>query len=97
MNSFKPFLFLFFWLSGVQIVSGQSISDKFLVKPYLQYGSQTGIFVLWETSEPASTQVEFGEARFLAKKVELDQQVSLQGFRQMHEVSLAPRNAHKTL
>lgn len=89
MTSFKPYLFLFLWLSGVQIVFGQSISEKFLVKPYLQYGSQTGMFVLWETSEPATTQVEFGEARYLAKKVELDQQVSLQGFRQMHEVSLA--------
>ena len=51
MTSFKSYLFLFLWLSGVQIVLGQSISETFLVKPYLQYGSQTGIFVLWETIE----------------------------------------------
>jgi predicted phosphodiesterase len=88
MTSFKPFLFLFFWLSGVQIVSGQSISEKFLVKPYLQFGSQTGMFVLWETKVAATTLVEFGEARFLVKKALLDQQVTVNGLRQMHEVEL---------
>jgi predicted phosphodiesterase len=88
MTSFKPFLFLFFWLSGAQIVSGQSISEKFLVKPYLQFGSQPGMFVLWETKVAATTLVEFGEARFLVKKALLDQQVTVNGLRQMHEVEL---------
>ncbi|MFM7089212.1 MAG: metallophosphoesterase, partial [Bacteroidota bacterium] len=80
---------VFIFLLSVPFLSGQSNQNQFLVKPYLQFGSQTGIYVLWETSQPASTLVEFGEARLLVKKAVLDQQASLSGFRQMHEVSLS--------
>ncbi len=66
----------------------QSGDDFFLVKPYLQFGSQTGMFVLWETKNAATTKVEFGEARPLVKSALLDQEVTLSGFRQMHEVAL---------
>jgi len=89
MNSFKTYFPLFIFLLSVPFLSGQSNQNQFLVKPYLQFGSQTGIYVLWETSQPASTLVEFGEARLLVKKAVLDQQASLSGFRQMHEVSLS--------
>jgi len=46
------------------------------------------MFVLWETKNAATTKVEFGEARPLVKSALLDQEVTLSGFRQMHEVAL---------
>jgi predicted phosphodiesterase len=88
MTAFNPYYLFLIFLFSKQFSMAQSNQDKFLVKPYLQYGSQTGIYILWETSQSASTLVEFGEARFLANKAVLDQQVSLKGLRQMHEVAL---------
>ena len=68
MTSFKPYLFLFLWLSGVQIVFGQSISEKFLVKPYLQHGSQTGIFVCGKLVGPPPPQLNLERPDILQKK-----------------------------
>ena len=66
-------------------------SDKdslLLVQPYLQFGTQTGMHVLWETAVPATTTVMYGEARLGAEKAVLDDTVRLNGYRYMHEVPL---------
>lgn len=64
-------------------------ADLLLVKPYLQFSTQTSMFVLWETKEPAGTTVFFGEARAGVKKAVLDQTATLEGYRNMHEVQLS--------
>jgi predicted phosphodiesterase len=66
---------------------GQSEAG-FLVKPYLQFSTQTGMYVLWETKAPATTLVCYGEARLHAQSPSLDQQAGLHGTRSMHEVLL---------
>jgi hypothetical protein len=33
---------------------------RFVVEPYLQYVTRTGITVMWETEEPATATVEYG-------------------------------------
>lgn len=88
MGSFKRYFLSFFYLCSFQYSFSQVSEEPFLVKPYLQSGSQTGMFVLWETKNAATTKVEYGEARPLVKTALLDQEVTLTGFRQMHEVSL---------
>lgn len=88
MGSVKGYFLSFFCLSIFQYSFSQISEETFLVKPYLQSGSQTGMFVLWETKNPSTTKVEFGEARPLVKSALLDQEVTLTGFRQMHEVAL---------
>ncbi|OQP54554.1 hypothetical protein A4H97_21535 [Niastella yeongjuensis] len=39
---------------------------RFIVKPYLQFATQTGITILWETSEPGKSWVEYGPALYNA-------------------------------
>jgi len=56
--------------------------SDFLVKPYLQFATQTSISILWETRNEASSSVEFGEA------VPLKQVAALKGKRTLHEVKL---------
>jgi predicted phosphodiesterase len=63
--------------------------EAFLVAPYLQFSTQTGMYVLWETRDLASTRVDFGEARAQVTRAVLDRSASLPGNRQMHEVLLA--------
>ena len=60
----------------------------FLIKPYLQYSTQTEMSVLWETTHPASSLIEFGKGRFDTGKAILDQQVSDGKLKQMHELAL---------
>jgi predicted phosphodiesterase len=35
---------------------------KFLIEPYLQYPTQTGITIMWETSQPGTTVLHYSEA-----------------------------------
>lgn len=46
---------------------------SFLVKPYLQWSSQTTMTVKWETSEPVQGYVEFGKAELGVKRPTLSQ------------------------
>lgn len=55
---------------------------NFVVKPYLQYGTQNGMTVMWRTSQPGSTIVHHGED-FSCKK-----SVTVGGNREMHEVRI---------
>ncbi|MFM9951950.1 MAG: metallophosphoesterase [Saprospiraceae bacterium] len=62
--------------------------DEFLVKPYLQFSTQTGMYILWETKAAATSRVDFGEARPDVEKAMLDRSAALDGTRLMHEVFL---------
>ncbi|MGD8778475.1 MAG: metallophosphoesterase [Ignavibacteria bacterium] len=54
----------------------------FLVKPYLQFATQTGIKILWETNKKSSSKLLFGENDSLSGTIGID------GVRKMHEVEL---------
>lgn len=83
------FFFLFTLLcTGLISAQNNGAETKFLVQPYLQFSTQQGMYVLWETKEPASTLVQFGEARSNVEKAVLDREVRLEGTRLMHEVLL---------
>lgn len=62
--------------------------DSFLVKPYLQFATQNSIYVLWETTSPASSKVLYGEALEKANAPNLSQVVELDGTRLLHEIKL---------
>ena len=62
--------------------------DSFLVKPYLQFATQNSIYVLWETTAPATTVVEYGRALEMAESPNLSQRIELDGQRLLHEVQL---------
>lgn len=62
---------IFAWIFIPFAVSGQD--SLFLVKPYLQYATQTGIRVHWETTAPAEGYVLFGPALPNSGKAILDQ------------------------
>lgn len=66
----------------------QADSDSFLIKPYLQWGTQTSMTVLWETTYPATTSVEYGEAMDSASEPNLNQRTNLNDTRLLHEVPL---------
>ena len=82
------FAFLTSFLLGVFALSAQEPIDSFLVKPYLQWGTQTSMTVLWETSSTATTVVEYGAAEVQASEPNLSQRQTLSGTRQLHEVTL---------
>ncbi|PCE66189.1 metallophosphoesterase [Sediminicola luteus] len=79
-----------FW--GILFVLGmfglQAQTDSLLVKPYLQYATQNSIHVLWETTAPASTLVEYGEAQLDAVAPNLSLKATLAGNRLLHEVPI---------
>lgn len=76
-------------LLGLPMVQAQPVvPDSFLVKPYLQFGTQKSMHILWETTSDASTQVEYGEAQLKAREVNLPDIVRLDGTRRLHEVKL---------
>lgn len=62
---------------------------SFLVAPYLQFSTQNSISVLWETSEPASTYIRYGEAKLGVEQPPMPFEIELSGVRQMHEVQLS--------
>jgi acid phosphatase type 7 len=85
--SFKSIL-LFVVSSMLPVfISGQS-DTGFLVKPYLQFSTQTGMYILWETHKKATTKVEYGEATKNAFKANLSMTAAIKGNRTLHEVSL---------
>ena len=85
--SFKSIL-LFVVSSMLPVfISGQS-DTGFLVKPYLQFSTQTGMYILWETHKKATTKVEYGEATKNAFKANLSMTAAIKGNRTLHEVLL---------
>lgn len=82
------FLLLFLLLNGGLLRAQSTNESKFLVQPYLQFSTQEGMYVLWETKEPATSLVQFGEARANVPQAVLDREVRLEGQRLMHEVLL---------
>ncbi len=58
----------------------------FRVAPYLQFGTKHSMAILWETSEPATTRVEYGESRLGDTAPNLSQSIVLPDTRTMHEV-----------
>jgi len=81
------FLFLAFCCLPVSLLA-QATADSFLVKPYLQWGTQTSMTVLWETTNPATATVEYGEALDRASEPNLSQRKKVEDNRHLHEVSL---------
>lgn len=69
-------------------LNSQHLADSFLVKPYLQFATQESIHVLWETTAPASTVVQYGEALPNAQEPNLSLTKMLEGNRTLHEVQL---------
>ena len=82
-------LFLLVSLGVLNVQAQQTAeADSFLVKPYLQWSTKASMHVLWETTAPATTTVEYGEAQLKAKEPNLSRKVNLDGERLMHEVKL---------
>lgn len=69
-------------------VEEQEPAGEFQVKPYLQFGTQTSMVVMWETEIEASTRVEFGEALLNSGEPVLSQSRQTSGMKTMHEVVL---------
>ncbi|HMR90043.1 MAG TPA: metallophosphoesterase [Saprospiraceae bacterium] len=86
MNN-KSFILLPIFILLTHFLSGQ-IDTGFLVKPYLQFSTQTGMYILWETHDKATTKVEYGEATLNADQPKLKQTVVVKGLRTLHEVYL---------
>ncbi len=76
------------FLLAVATVSAQPAQDSFLVHPYLQFATQHSIYVLWETTAPATTTVYYGPARINATAPNLEHTTRLTGQRLLHEVKL---------
>lgn len=82
----SKFLFaVFFTISEILIAQSDT---GFLVKPYLQFSTQTGMYILWETHHKATSKVEYGEATKNADKPNLSMTTELHGLRTLHEVYL---------
>lgn len=84
----RRFLLLFFCVSSGFLLPAQNSLDSFLVKPYLQWSTQTSMTVLWETNVPATSTVRYGKAEVQAAAPNLSQQQSLESTRTLHEVTL---------
>lgn len=82
------FFVLFCCLNAAALLAQSAREDQFLVKPYLQFSTKNGMYVLWETKETATSRVDFGEARWNAPQAVLDRTVKLEGTRLMHELFL---------
>lgn len=79
-----PISLLFFLLSTF-IVVGQD-ADTFLVKPYLQFATQSSIKVLWETPQPTTAKVYYGKARLRAEKPVFDSIIRVDEAKKLQEV-----------
>lgn len=74
-------------------LQAQRLPDQrpdFLIRPYLQYSTQTEITILWETSHPASSLVEYGKSRFNTGKAILDEKAGDVTLKHLHKVTLTP-------
>ncbi len=85
----QPILIAFISLCTTILLAQPLREDQFLVKPYLQFSTQTAMYVLWETAENATTRVDFGEARTGVTQALLDRHATLPNTRLMHEVLLS--------
>ncbi len=61
---------------------------RFIVKPYLQFATQKGITILWETSEPGKSWVEYGPALYNAAAPNLSRRTMDINNTAMHTVVL---------
>lgn len=86
----KKMVCLFALLVAVNCSETHTESPKgtFKVAPYLQFGTQTSMVIMWETEELASTRVEYGEALLDSEEPVLSQTKEMNGNRTMHEVVL---------
>ena len=66
----------------------QSLKDSLLVKPYLQFATQTSITVLWETTSEASALVEYDEIVKDKPQQTFTQKEGLDKKGRLHEVHL---------
>jgi len=83
----RYFFLLPIFILITSLLTGQS-DTGFLVKPYLQFSTQTGMYILWETHKNATSKVEYGEATKNAVQPNLDKSVLVKGERTLHEVYL---------
>ncbi|MEO1021976.1 MAG: PA14 domain-containing protein [Bacteroidota bacterium] len=87
MKTIKFFVLVNFLFLGLSC-SAPVTEEEFQVKPYLQFGTQTSMVVMWETREPATTKVEYGESVFDSGEPVLNQTKEIDGYKTMHEVVL---------
>lgn len=80
---------IFLSFISIPLLAQRVTEDQFLVAPYLQFSTKTGMYILWETREAATSRIDFSEAMMKDKKPRLDQHVSLSGTRLMHELFLS--------
>jgi len=64
-------------------------SNRFVIRPYLQMPTQSGITVMWETSQPGTSVVEYGPTPATLKKVENKTAVAI------HEVPITGLEAEQ--
>ncbi|WP_372637437.1 metallophosphoesterase [Fodinibius sp.] len=86
-------LLVLFILTNPLSGHGQYPADgesAFLVKPYLQFATQTEISILWETNDPATSTVRYGKARYDSEEAVLDQQQHDGSLKKRHELTLRP-------
>ncbi len=58
--------------------NGTTIGDlSFVIKPYLQFGTQTTMTVMWETSKKAQGTVHFGETAECEQQLAMEQPASI--------------------
>ncbi len=69
--------------------SDKAISDPFVIKPYLQRMTQDGVTVLWETTEGATSVVDYGAARIGDNTPHLCQHIDTTDCRNVHAVRLS--------
>lgn len=68
---------------GLYTITAPGNAKEMIVKPYLQFATQTSIKVLWETSVKSTSVVEYGETAALGKSVKVS------GMHHMHEVKIS--------
>lgn len=88
MRQLKFFVFvnIFLILSACQ--KPVEPTGEFQVKPYLQFATKTSMVVMWETTEEATTVVQYGESLFDSDEPNISETKSIDGYRNMHEVVL---------
>lgn len=66
----------------------QKRTDLFVVQPYLQYATQTGIRIHWETADSCTSFLQYGTAKFNTGKVVWDATLRLPGNSTIHHAVL---------
>lgn len=84
----RIFIFFFCSLCLTEALSAQQEKPRFIVQPYLQYATQYGIHILWETSDLATTLVQYGPAKFNTGSANLSMQKAMGDKAYMHHVEL---------